>query len=78
MDSTHSIPPVSNGGSPPIASSWEQWEERLFVLTDQIEREEGVPIEYAYHLAQMRLGMICEAPEAPPLDEADVLYLLPF
>lgn len=69
MDSTYSIPLVSMAGSPLREPSWEQWEARLFALTDQIEALEDVPIEYAYHLAQMRLGMICEAMEVPSIPE---------
>ena len=82
MDSTHSVPCLSmHGNSPPNPSDWEALEERLFALTDEIERDEGVPVEYAYHLAQLRLGMICELPSAdvvPPSESPDDLILLPF
>lgn len=79
MDGAYSIQPQSRGGSPPAEQGWEQWETRLFALTDQIESEEGVSIEYAYHLAQMRLGMLCEVVETPPAPkEPDELYCLPY
>lgn len=64
MDSTHSVPCLSmHGGLPPQPPDVEKWEDRLFALTDEIERQEGVPIEYAYHLAQVRLEMVYEPPQ---------------
>ena len=66
-------------GAPPHASDWNAWEERLFALTDEIEGREGVCIEYAYRLAQMRLGMLPREPVAiVPPEEPDVLNELPF
>ena len=74
--------PLASSEQSPNPSDWEALEERLFALTDEIERVEGVPIEHAYHLAQMRLGMVSAEPQAEqgvPLSECpDDLMLLPF
>ncbi len=47
------VVPIVAPTSSPVGDAWD---DGLVVVADQIAEEEGVPIEYAYRLAQLRFG----------------------